>query len=207
MPPPVGDCRSRAWIFVIRSATSPKLPEAFLPHTNFVSWVASPGPVFWTLRGYCQWLNPRNYATLKTRYCKSANWIPVDVRDVRIFEEYSIRPVPLSSYRYTLGIPFGQFPAQVTLPLPKVPLGIDIPDLIEDYMNVLLSRIVDDDVVEEPVRSTDDGLVTDDGLYWYDPLDVGIQDQKKRDLIDDKYHHFDERPLKRIKNKWTFFVD
>lgn len=203
------DHRSRAWVFIIRVASEVTLPEAFVPHTNFVSWAAYPGASLWTLRGYCQWTNPRNYHTLKTRYCKVAEWIPVDITDKRIFEEHTTRPLNMKSYRFTHGVPFGQFPPKSTAPLDKVGLGVDVSDLTEVYYDVLAARRVDKQEVFEPERELDAGLVTDDGIYWYDPLLQEIYDQGKRDRESQLFHDFDvgQPPLKRLKNKWKFFLD
>lgn len=202
------DKRSRAWVFILRNADSVKLPEAFLPHTNFVAWDASPGPVRWTLRGYCQWANPRNYHTLKTRYSKDAEWIPKDLDDKRVFEEHTTRPIPKSSYRYIHGVPYGHYPPKTTIPLHKVGMDITVPDLIQDYKDLLYLREVENEPQEEePTYAPDDGLVTDDGIYWFDPLLQEIFDQQKRDRDSAGYHEFDlgAPPLKKYRQH-TFFL-
>lgn len=188
------DRRSRAWVFIIRNASSTRLPEAFVPHTNFVSWAAHPGPSGWTLRGYCQWTNPRSYYILKSRYCKVAEWIPVSITDVRIIDEHVTRPIGLTSRRYTHGIQFGKGRPQETRPLDKVGLGMVVYDLTEEYQDVLLARAFDneDHDVEEPDTSN---LVTDDGVYWYDPdfnhVQELLREDREQEELDDLYHNFD----------------
>lgn len=192
------DKSSRCWVFVLRDASSVRLPEAFVPHTNFVAWDASPGPHFWTLRGYCQWRNPRNYYVLKTRYSKDAEWIPKELTDKRVFEEHTTRHVPKSSYRYIHGVPYGQNPPKVTVPLHKVGYGVVVPDLIQEYQDVLAVQELEGVSEIEPAYEPDDGLVTDDGIHWYDPFKLARSDQKRKDRDSEKFFDFDtDVPLKR----------
>lgn len=208
LEPLYNDKRSRAWVFIIRIASEVTLPEAFVPYANYVSWAAYPGPSLWTLRGYCQWTNPRNYHTLKTRYCKVAEWIPVDVTDKRIFDEHTSRPLNMNSYRFTHGIPFGVYPPKKTLSLTKVGLGIEVSDLTEEYSDYLASLRVDNQEVFDPARVTDDGLVTDDGIYWYNPQELEYHEQRKRDRESEKYYEFDlgGPPLKKSQLTHQFFL-
>lgn len=198
--------RSRAWVFILRGAFSVHLPESFLPHTNFVAWAAYPGAVGWTLRGYCQWMNPRTLKSLSTRYSTLAEWIPVDITDKRIFAEHTTRLLPLSCHRYVHGVPYDQYPSQKTVSLPKLKKDQFAADLITLYSDVLSAQIIEETAETEPTRELDDGLVTDDGLYWYDPLHIAIENQKKRDREAEKYYDFSEAPpLKKRTIKWKFF--
>lgn len=139
--PLFNDRRSRAWIFIIHEVTHRNVPEAFVPHTNFLAWFTTKnlGSTGYHVRGYCQWLNPRNYHTLKTRYSKHAEWIPVEITDKRIFNQFTTDPAPTRSQHFIHGVPFGQYPPHQTIPLHKVGLGIEVPDLISEYTDSLLT--------------------------------------------------------------------
>lgn len=155
--PLYNDKRARAWKFIIRGAFYARLPEAFSPHVNYCAWIASPQgrSTRWLIRGYIQTTNPRNYHTLKTRYSKQAEWIPVDYLDQRVFAEFSTDPIPHNAVRLTTGIPLRMPSVHQTVPLHKVGLNIDVPDLTEDYHVVLWQEEQDaaaDPVFEEQER-------------------------------------------------------
>lgn len=189
------DTRSRAWLFIYRGASYPTLPEAFLPHTNFVAWLSSPqgSTGRYLIRGYCQWSNPRNYHTLKTRYCKRCEWIPIDYRDRRQFDEYVYNPVPFRAERFYYGVPLGQKRVQKTTPLQVVGLNIQVPDLIEDYQSLLdAADVFAPDVYSAPLPS---GVPLNPGYEyitrdtwvppprpWYDTVPL-ISDQEIQDYI------------------------
>lgn len=127
--PVTDDKRSRAWLFILRGSYYPKSPEAFLPHVNHCAWIATRVGRFdrWLLRGVIITDNPRNYRTLKTRYSKLCEWIPIlPLRQKHIVEEFTIRPIPVGSYRWVAQNP-------TPTPLHKVGYYVTVPDLIEDY--------------------------------------------------------------------------
>lgn len=132
--------KSQTWKFILRSAQYPTLPEAFGPHTNFVAWIAQPqgNSGRWLIRGYCQWANRRNYYVLKTRYSHDAEWIPVPYNDVRPLNEFTIDPIPRTAVRYSVGVPIPQY--RSTINLHRVGFGIEVPDLITEYLDLKLTE-------------------------------------------------------------------
>lgn len=130
--PSTNDVKSSSWKFIIRSASYPRIPEAFLPHCNTLTWLASPQgrTSSWLLRGYIRFNNRTNYYTLKHRYSRQAEWIPVPWNDMRPYNEFAVNPAPHNAVRYVL-----TNPSQI--PLHKVGFNIEVPDLTEDYHAVL----------------------------------------------------------------------
>lgn len=136
--PTTNDAKSTSWKFIIRSASYRRLPEAFLPHCNTLAWIASPQGQSsnWLLRGYIRFNNRTNYYTLKHRYSKQAEWIPVPWNDMRPYNEFAVDPTPRNATRFV------HTNSQQT-PIPKVGFNIEVPDLIEDYQSFLWQEEVD----------------------------------------------------------------
>lgn len=175
------DRRSRTWKFILRGAYSPRLPEAFVPHVNLCSWISQPQgqSSSFLLRGVIQTINPRNYHTLKTRYSKEAEWIPVG-SDQRQVEEFTRDPMPSRARRYI-------FRTESTTPLHKVGYNIQVPDLCEDYLSALYAAEVlanpgidesaaasaPDEGYESPTLDDDDYSSTDEA-----PQDFTYRDRR-----------------------------
>lgn len=119
---------SRVWKFILRNASYQRLPEAFVPHSKLCAWIATPqGQTSnWLLRGVIQFSSTRNYYTMKHRYSRSSEWIPIQESDVYKIQEYTTQPLPINGVRHL-------HETSNPVPLQKVGYKIDVPDLIEDY--------------------------------------------------------------------------
>lgn len=162
------DQRSRAWKFILRGAYYPKSPEAFVPHVNKCSWIASQIGRFdrWTLVGVIVTTNPRNYYTLKTRYSKDCEWVPLLASKTSVIDYYTSGPLPPGfSYRWshTNNKPY---------PLQKVGYNIVVPDLIQDYEAAIwaMEQRDDDPLTPEPKLFTPNPsrLPLPDEEFWQD---------------------------------------
>lgn len=178
--PTDNNTNSRCWIFIIRNASFPYLPRAWEPHINFCAWISTTLPNGRYLsRGVFQTVTPRNYYTLKTRYCKKAEWIKIQLTDERRISEFTQRVLPRNSVRYHFGyqvIP-GQNNPVHTIPMHRIGYNIpDYPDLTEDYEYAEYARIDSQvpatDVVDDAYPDYDedpdiDENVLPEGHYYY----------------------------------------
>lgn len=136
--PTDNEAKSDTWKFFIRDSQYPTIPDAFAPHCSYVSWISSPkgNTGRYLVRGYVQFKNRRNYYCMKHRYSKKAEWVPIDKKNTAAFNEYSTDPIPTNATRYTRGKPVSQG-GSVETPIARATLNLDIPDLTEDYEDVL----------------------------------------------------------------------
>lgn len=151
--PTSNDTKSTSWKFILRGASYPNLPECFVPHCTFVAWISSPQGRSGTflLRGYIQFMNRTSYITLKRRYSKEAEWIPVPWNDARPYAEIALNPYPYNATRYIHGVPISQSSTHTQIPLPKVGLNSEVLDLIEAYHIEIwnLENFIPDEVLQE----------------------------------------------------------
>lgn len=135
------DHRSRVWKFILRRDHEALDPLAFLPHCTQVAWIFTPyprSPTWGMLRGIVRFSpNPRNYHTLKTRYSKNAEWIPVSLNATDTIAEYTTRSLPHGSTRYVY---WNENPQ----PLQVVGLGIEVADLIESYLEARVAAKIEE---------------------------------------------------------------
>lgn len=128
------EAKSNSWKFLIRDVYDPSLPAAFAPYVNFVAWIATAKTTNrWLIRGFIQFKNRRTYRTLKVRYSKKAEWIPVTASDIRIYNEFVMDPLPKNSRRFQIGVPLGQPNSILPNKLPVYGMSYNGPDLIEDF--------------------------------------------------------------------------
>lgn len=126
---------SRVWKFFIRHASYRRLPEAFVPHVSLCAWISSPQgrTSSWLLRGVIQFSSTRDYLTMKRRYSKQAEWIPINVSDQYQIQEYTINPIPVNSRRHVFNNP-------TPISLPRIGLNAICNDLVEDFHTVLYNE-------------------------------------------------------------------
>lgn len=138
--PTDNDVKASAWKFIIRGAFFPNVPEAFTPHCSYLAWISSPmgSTGKFLIRGYIQWRNRRNYYTVKHRYSRQAEWIPVQQAYQAAFDEFTTGFIPSNATRYISGVPIYKGGSTET-PLQKVGYNITVPDLIEEYTDVLVA--------------------------------------------------------------------
>lgn len=125
---------SRMWTFVLRGDYEYDAPLAFLPHCQEVAWIFTPYPhvpKWGFLRGYVRFATPRNYYTMKSRYSHTAEWIPLALSSTYYQSEFTTRPIKQGSSRYRH---YNNAPVN----LHKVGYNVQVPDLIEEYVNVML---------------------------------------------------------------------
>lgn len=150
--PVLEDKRSRVWKFILRDISEPRVPESFIPHVNLCAWFSKPqdsNAYYYTVRGIIQTTNPRNYYTLKTRYSKRAEWIPVLPSDLRQINEFLTGPVPRLARRFV------HRNANPT-PLHKVGYNIEVPDLVSEYEDAIYADIIANAPQELPPDEEED---------------------------------------------------
>lgn len=144
------DHRSRVWQFIIRSGYTHYDIEGFSQHANLVGWISRRVDGMYLIRGICQFSNPRSYYIMKTRYSKTAEWIPLKATDLFKISEYTTRAYPTDGIRTVLSNPN-------PTPLEKVGYGIVVPDILEDYAT---ARVVAS--LDRPAAPPSEGYDGDD---------------------------------------------
>lgn len=174
------EVKSSTWKFILRNAYYPTVPRAFVPHTNYVAWIAQPQGASgrWLIRGYCQWTQRRNYYVLKSRYSRAAEWIPVPHNDMRPFNEFTYDPIPRAATRFIEGVPLSQSREKRTIDLHRVGMNIEVPDLIEEYTDMLFAEEVGPGIQEIDEEEPDEATVA-----YFEELDR--RQQAEADYIRD----------------------
>lgn len=150
------ESKSSTWKFIYRGADYPNLPEAFVPHCSYLTWISSPQGRSgkFLLRGYVQFVNRRNYYTMKHRYSVQAEWIAVPANDKRYANEFAVDPIPANATRHVHGNPLTNGAVNMETPLPKVGYNISVPDLTEDYRMLLWANEYPEEPLPPPRKRT-----------------------------------------------------
>lgn len=169
--PTDNNTNSRCWLFIIRRSRLGLLPRAWEPHINFCCWIVRDNPDgTYFIRGVFQTTTPRNYYTLKSRYCKQAEWMKIGLHSRARINEITQGPLPNYSRRHWYGLQVtGPTSPVVTIPLHRIGYNIpNYPDLTEDYIlayDLQATGHFDDTMVDDGVGPDLDSDDDDDRDY------------------------------------------